>query len=298
VAELTDQYLKKMTKLFATESSASRTVRLVITLLLTILVAQPAADLAWQTFALFRPAPVPPFSHPPVPRALAKTTDDVTRATELHLFGQAGRVTVAETSQSRFAPQTTLDLTLKGVIAAHPMRKAMAIISKTNAKDDEQIYAVGDKVPGNAVIREILADRVVLDRAGKPETLLLEKDAGISAVGGVQPLGDDRHWQMDGSFLDQQLADLANLARRINFIPYLKGGRQQGFRVQTNTKENQLLTQLGLEPNDIVYEVNGIWLNEPSNAWKVYQLIKTAPEIKLAIGRDNRRLERIYTINR
>lgn len=85
--------------------------------------------------------------------------------TKLHLFGIFDASTQA-------LPQTQLQLSLQGtVITANSNQLSYAIISSptTSAK----IYKVGDRVPGNAVIRRILKNQVILDDHGTLESLHL-----------------------------------------------------------------------------------------------------------------------------
>lgn len=91
---------------------------------------------------------------------------------DAHLFGifQQDTAPAAKTD----APETRLNLVLKGVLASTPMEYGNAIISMgKNGKEDT--YGVGDKV-SSATVKEIHADRVILERSGRLETLRMPKD--------------------------------------------------------------------------------------------------------------------------
>jgi type II secretory pathway component PulC len=67
-----------------------------------------------------------------------------------------------------------LNLTLKGLLSTHDQEMARAIIAIGNKPD--KLYAVGDKLEsGNATVKEIQIDLVLLDRNGKVESLPLPK---------------------------------------------------------------------------------------------------------------------------
>ena len=69
-------------------------------------------------------------------------------------------------------PETKLELKLRGAFTAVDKANAGAII-----EDDRKVahhYAIGDEVPGDATLRAIYADRVVLARNGLLETLYFQ----------------------------------------------------------------------------------------------------------------------------
>ncbi len=268
--------------------------------LLIIAGARGAANLFWQVYdpqntafpvmngsaaASLSPSPVRADASLPVPP---------------HIFGKAAIEPVEDETADTVAA-TDLNLTLNGVIAAQAPNQSLAIITVLKDKNDKQaadmLYGVGDIIIPQVVIRQILADRVILDRNGSMEALFLGTGKRPGQRGGIHPIGDGVHWQMDGKFLDRQLADLSSLSRQFDLRPYVKGGRQQGFRLAAN-EGSPLLRRLGLRPGDIIYEINGIWVKDIPQAWKALQKIKTASRIKLAIGRDNHRIQQIYSINR
>ena len=71
------------------------------------------------------------------------------------------------------APETQLNLQLRGTIAAGDETMAHAIIADGNGKD--KVYFINDAVPGGAVLHEVYTDRVILNRAGILETLRLPR---------------------------------------------------------------------------------------------------------------------------
>jgi type II secretory pathway component PulC len=88
-----------------------------------------------------------------------------------HLMGNPARARPVRVER---APTTKLNLTLKGLLSTHDQEMARAIIAIGKKKD--RLYAVGDKLKeGNATVKEIQDDLVLLDRNGKIESLPLPK---------------------------------------------------------------------------------------------------------------------------
>jgi len=88
----------------------------------------------------------------------------------MHLFGEEGARPAAQAAPSDVAaPKTRLSLELQGVFVSQDENKSTAMISE--ARKDSQLYHIGDKVPGNATLAAVYADRVLLNLNGKLEAL-------------------------------------------------------------------------------------------------------------------------------
>src|SRR5579863_3666043 len=142
--------------------------------LLVVLLAWLLADLTWALIPQHAPTSAA-YLPPPTVRTHQVDTG---RIADRHLFG-----VTAVTSGGQNAPDTTLALTLHGIVAGKNAQDSRALIV---ANGDEEPYAVGASLPGGAVIRAIFPDRVMLDRNGRVEALRLPKSEG-GAPGGAVP---------------------------------------------------------------------------------------------------------------
>lgn len=225
----------------------------------------------------------------------------------LSLFGKAEIAATARIDASVPLPQTTLNLQLKGVIAFTPKERALAIINEKGKSQEDKVYGIGDKVPGNAEVKDIFSDRVILSRDGKYETLLMDEEqlplpggqANVPAANrGEQPitsLGDGKNWQISKSFFQEKIGDIPALAKDVGLEVYKEGGAQQGYRL-TSIAGSKMLTEIGLQAGDILYEVNGIKLTDASLGLTAFKRIKDAPRINMVIGRGGQRLPMSYRI--
>ena len=100
---------------------------------------------------------------------------DVAAITNAHLFGEAPQP--EERTGARMAGQlrrrTSLPLVLVGIIAADDPQDGLAILGENAA--GAKVYAVGDNVPGGAKLHQVLADKVIIDRNGVLESLMLPR---------------------------------------------------------------------------------------------------------------------------
>jgi type II secretory pathway component PulC len=85
---------------------------------------------------------------------------------ERHFFGVANAKPVIVIDE---LPETKLELILRGAFTAQNESNAGAIIEDDKKKS--QHYAIGDTLPGNAVLKSIHENKVVLTRNGIFETL-------------------------------------------------------------------------------------------------------------------------------
>ncbi len=122
--------------------------------------------------------------------------------TDGNLFGDSTpRVVTA-------APQTTLNLTLKGILSANSPTMARAIIQ--SGTDASKLYSVGDNIRGSgANVEEIKADEVLLNRSGAIESLKLKKagnrnGANIEFTSAIGNSTDDQSALVAAAQLDQQ----------------------------------------------------------------------------------------------
>ncbi|MCG5529278.1 type II secretion system protein GspC [Halorhodospira halochloris] len=71
------------------------------------------------------------------------------------------------------APETRLDLSLKGILASGGEGQGAAII---DAGDGQKVFIAGAELPGDAVLERVQNDRVILSRDGNFEMLRLDRE--------------------------------------------------------------------------------------------------------------------------
>lgn len=254
-------------------------------------IAWAAALLTWQL--LPGPESRPDTTIPTAAPAIESGRGVVTDVAALHLFGTAPAQSGPATSEQApaDAPETRLNLELTGVFATGD-GNGIAIIVAGNA--DQSVFGVGERVAGQARIDGIYADRVILERDGGLETLRLSDEAiaGEAVGAGATRADGNREIQRiarRARELRQRLVrNPLELARMVRFQPYMRDGELIGYRIQPRSADAELLADLGLRPTDVVTEVNGMPLNDPQQAQKVLQQMRSARTISVTWLRDGR----------
>lgn len=106
----------------------------------------------------------------------------------LTLFGNASESAGSPELDTENLPETNLRLSLRGVLAADGDFPGSALIEDDKGKTEA--YLVGNELPGNAKLRTVFPDRVIIERAGKLENLYfpeLNDRSGVSLMSGNEP---------------------------------------------------------------------------------------------------------------
>jgi general secretion pathway protein C len=246
-----------------------------VSVMLTLLLAWFLAGLTWSL--------IPRRSTASVSNVAPKVANhqvDAERVADQHLFG------TAQAGNAGPAPDTTLAFTLHGIAAAKRTADSRALIE---ANGDEEPYGVGAQLPGGVKIRAIYADRVLLDRGGRLETLRLPQDLAGSA--GDQPATMQpppmamQQPQNLGQLRQQIMNDPQRLMEVVRTMPVMDHGKLSGYRVYPAGNPS-IFNQLGLKAGDVVTAVNGIPLTDPAQSMRVLSTIKTSDQISVSLLRN------------
>jgi general secretion pathway protein C len=260
----------------------------VVTAILVIAIAYQLATLTWTLVPGSAPAAAPAGRTGSNEGAQPA---DFSALSGSHLFGEAAEQVAPVIPEVIDAPDTTLSLTLQGIVAIAEDYKGRvvpgAIISSN--RGEGKTYQVGNSVEGadGATVHSIHADRVLLNRSGRIETLRFPKDLTASSV----PMG------MPSSPLPQAAAPpsgslrevISENATRLTDIlrpaPHVQEGQVIGFRV-TPGRDRAAFEALGLQSGDVVTDINGTVLDDVSQGLQVFQSLGEATQANVTVLRD------------
>lgn len=255
-----------------------------VSIILVIACAHVLSQITWAFFSETEQAVITNTSTPGIS---PKTNNQQAfrQLTSANLFGVAGKTNTAKTTK---APETKLNLVLRGVLAADPMKTASAIIARgKNGK--EEIYGIGDKLPGGVSIKEIHPEHVILERQGQLETLRLPKESGGFKLTNSATSFNTTQSKSPANTLsnirENIMKNPTSFAEYALPIVVKEGGKQIGYRLQPQKRGN-LLTEIGLKPTDIITSVNGVRLDNPRNGIGVLRKLSTATEVSITVKRN------------
>ncbi len=172
-----------------------------------------------------------------------------------------------------------MPLILTGIFAASDPKNGLAIIGTTasNAK----VYPVGERVPGNAVVHAVYIDRVLLERNGAIEALLLPRKFSGTGQAPLLPTAP--------SALDRVQRVISNEPGLISDVlrpqPVFADGKLHGYRVYPG-QNTRAFASLGLRNGDLVLAVNGTPLDDAARGNDIFSTLGNSDQARVTVIRN------------
>ena len=250
-------------------------------ILIIIGIAFSLATAGW--YVISGPTPAALTESKTTAKAAGKPALGVAEIAAHNLFGQSKDAGAAPAAFD--APETRLRLTLEGVFQAETPHESAAIVSEQGKPGE--LFLVGSKLPGNVVLTEVHADRIVLRRGGVFETLRFSDEPSMLTANnreelpmteGAEPIEesvqdnnaeateapppDASSGESPGavgsvvqSYRERLQQDPAGTLNSLGVTAVSAAGAQ-GYRVD-NLASSPYLAQTGLQAGDVVLSVNG-----------------------------------------
>ncbi|WP_111658229.1 type II secretion system protein N [Isoalcanivorax indicus] len=203
------------------------------------------------------------------------------------------------------APDTRLRLELLGLFQHRDQSQARAIIAEQGR--DAALLKPGDRVPGNAELVEVLADRVILRRQGQLEALRLREPelsgGGVSATPPVRqqpanrrpggapsapsPQADTELNLFEGDAAQQRRM----IIEQLGLAPVTEGSAE-GYRI-TEAAPADVISSVGLRPGDQIMSVNGHPLGDEAGDVRAIEEALASGSASIEVQRGSRR----FTVN-
>jgi len=242
-----------------------------------------------QLIQLFMPVPQVQDEAQLAPDLAVRQPEQVSRVSvkqvaEMHLFGVPVTGQAPIVHKPIEAPDTRLKLVLHGIYSSDDSRFSHAIIADSSGK--EEGYTVGDDVPGGVIVHEIFADRVILSRNRRYETLRLLRD-GIKGMLIAPELASAQ--KTDHRSDSAGLPTLKELPVSLNDLvspqPVHVDGKFIGFQLKP-LKDPHLLGKLGLQRDDVITWINEVDLDNPMKGMQALNRISSGDYVNMNLRRD------------
>lgn len=250
-----------------------------ISALLVTAIAYQLATLTWTLPGSAPPvAPAARGESPPAPAV------DLSVLTDSRLFGEASTEPARPVPAAIAAPDTTLSLTLTGILAKDEDTNGSATISSD--RDADQNYQVGQSIEGadGATLHSVYADRVLLNRNGRLETLRFPQElrtAG-SPMGELSPSLPPAPSGSLREAISESATELADIVRT---TVHVEESQVVGVRVNPG-RDRAAFEALGLAPGDVITDINGTLLDDPSQGLQVFEALGETTQAEVTVIRD------------
>ncbi|THB70174.1 MAG: type II secretion system protein GspC [Gammaproteobacteria bacterium] len=310
--------INKMAVIHWLEGQNVRRAAIVANLVIVVVIAFALAKLTWAALDKGDQGEIAPKTSKSVETKINNSKLGGDNIAALHIFGTKpaapNRPKRKPPKKPASRPAAKLNLTLKGILYSEDPRFARAMIEDSSR--NENSYAIGSSIKGQAIVDQINRDNVVLVKSDKSkETLKLpDKTAnknskrssskpsrlanrslrdrraaahntGLAAAKPDISLGEVRE-------MLQKDPDAINQVVRIS--PISRGKKFLGFRVSPGKNRN-IFKSLGLKVGDIVTAVDGVQLDSPQKGFQVIEKLASASSINLTVKSGS--TERVVTLN-
>ncbi len=173
-----------------------------------------------------------------------------------------------------------------------------------------ETYRIGDSLDDGSVLESVARNQVQIRlRDKRMITLTVDEEsvakaapkAGAAAPGvadadsGIRQV-DDTHWLVSQAEVEKTRANFSQELRLAQMQPRVVDGKTDGFLIRS-LRRNSILNKLGLRRGDVVMSVNGISLDSPEKALQIFQQLREARQIDLAVERRGQAMSFAYELD-
>jgi general secretion pathway protein C len=223
-----------------------------------------------------------------------------------HLFGNTPLAGSGSGSQS-----TLLAMILRGTLADRDPASGIAVIG--DGERGERAYRAGEDVAGGVKLARVYPDHVILLHDGVEETMKLTRDQNLAPADIVRPgQAGNAATRSNGTAsatsssaaapgaaqttrvppdvqqtIERLRQNPEELAKRVQIVPVIDGGRLTGVRVSAGT-DMALMGRLGIRAGDIVTAVNGAPVDSLARGQQIIESLRTAASARVTVLRDGK----------
>jgi general secretion pathway protein C len=214
------------------------------------------------------------------------------------------------------APAASEDLHLRLLGTSLQTTKMPWAIIEDERNGRQTAYQLNDDVGDAGKLVEVDPTRIYIERQGKrvsldmpinqlpgpPPVVTPQEEPpprpligfGPSSSAGIQPLGGNR-FVLDREAVNGNLQNMMSLLTQMRAVPDMEDGRARGFRL-SEIQPGSVFQQMGLTNGDVVTNIDGQPLNDPTMTMQLLASLRYRQAINLSVMRNGRPLQFVYEI--
>jgi len=202
--------------------------------------------------------------------------------------------------------KTKLKLSLKGVMPAVEMQNSMAIISSRSKKDE--VYRINDQIIRGVLLKEVHHDHVILERAGKAESLFFNETKLSTLIetngDNINVVNQDSRKRSSKQFIKNEIGTLSP-AEILDTYEALFNEDPAALLASTGLRStgssyevlaSSSLIAMGLKVGDKIVSVNGQRVGNIENDASLGELVRKQSVANFQIQRGSRTFSVSYPI--
>jgi len=227
------------------------------------------------------------------------------------------------------APVETEDLKITLLGTSHLTGGDRAFAIFEDQAGSQQLYRLGEAIPGIGKLVQVGKNRVIIDRNGRRVAVEIPKDnlgqpadedegarpgprrRGLrppfirnpmirpgrpaAKAGGIRKVAPNQY-AIDRSTVDKNVQNMSQLFTQIRAVPNLHNGTSDGFRL-SEIVPGSIFQQMGLQDGDVLTEVSGQPIGNPARAMQMLSTLQSRSNITLNVLRNGAPVQISYTIH-
>jgi general secretion pathway protein C len=229
-----------------------------------------------------------------------------------NIFDPAGRTELTYNAEmmssdvvsSEVVVAQSVNMVLFGTVVADEAN-SLALLQVDGELD---LYRIGDSFADGSTLESVARNQVEIRlRDKRLVTLLVSADQVASTTKntaatttssestGVRQI-DDTHWAVSSEEVEKARTNFSAELRLAQMQPRVVDGKTDGFLIRSLRRQS-ILNKLGLKRGDVVMNVNGISLDSPEKALQIFQQLREARQIELAVERQGTAMTFAYELD-
>ena len=193
------------------------------------------------------------------------------------------------------------------------------IIVEDDNNHEQSLYRMGDDIPDAGELVGVFKDHAIILHQGHRIKLEMPADQNGTPAEMPRPFGlpgrvfprnlmrprmgqsgirqlDSNRYVLDRSTVDNSLNNMASLFTQVRAIPNLgPDGQSNGFKL-SEIQPDSVFQQIGLRDGDILTDVGGQRVGDPSKAFQLLSSLRTQNSINLTVLRGGQPIQLQYSI--
>lgn len=215
-------------------------------------------------------------------------------------------------------PKSELDIKILGIIyGGSPTSGAVTLQNRSSGQITT--FLADEFVTGDAQLKEILQDRIIVFRNSRLEYIEVEqppdskkqrrrgRSVGVKTVAPISKSGLDKFSEpgfersgneitLSSDYRKKLLtADFTKVLQDAKAEPNLVGGELDGFRL-TRIRADSIYEKSGLQNGDVIKEINGVSLVDTAQTIKLLNSLRSAAEIEVRINRGSANFVKVISV--
>jgi general secretion pathway protein C len=189
--------------------------------------------------------------------------------------------------------------------------RPFAIVEDTRT-GQQLLYRVGDTIPDTGRLMQVKRTSVIIDpgdgrlvtvtmestdlapETSRPNPLHTPRFRGSHLGAAVRRFGSNQYL-LKRTVVNKNLENMAQLFTQIRAVPNMIGGHADGY-VLSEIQPGSIFQQIGLHDGDILVNVNGQDVRDPTQAMQLFTMLRNAPSLTLQVMREGAPVQIHYTI--